>query len=276
MDITYKKIQSEECHSIYYQAIAYFDSFCESHGIHYFAMWGTLLGAIRNGGIIPWDDDVDVAMSQADLEKFLSLSKQFDNEKYQVVSYRNFKKQYTNIPRVLINGFFYSSKYEARKYDRRMAIDIFPFYPIPDSSEVISKTFAKLKKNQYLLALKFPYFGSKNRLYAFAHKILSFAFVFPTERHLHSYFNNLATSFVNCNTDFVFFPDTSYTGHNFLYRKNWFCHLHSIQFGPVHIMVPNEAEAILEVAYGSSWRVPQNRQEGCPNPLSFYVDSSAK
>ncbi len=47
---------------------------CEKYNLRYYIIGGTLLGAIRNGGFIPWDDDVDVAMPRPDYEKFLNIA----------------------------------------------------------------------------------------------------------------------------------------------------------------------------------------------------------
>ena len=53
--------------------IVYFDTFCRSHGLTYCLMWGSLIGAVRNHGLIPWDDDMDVAMPRKDFEKLFEL-----------------------------------------------------------------------------------------------------------------------------------------------------------------------------------------------------------
>lgn len=66
--IDIKKVQE-----IYLKAIAVFDEFMKIHNARYFIMFGTLLGAVRHKGFIPWDDDVDVAMLRNDYEKIFSF-----------------------------------------------------------------------------------------------------------------------------------------------------------------------------------------------------------
>ena len=51
------------------------DKVCKRHNIRWFADCGTLLGAVRHGGVIPWDDDVDIVMRRRDYIEFLKVAK---------------------------------------------------------------------------------------------------------------------------------------------------------------------------------------------------------
>lgn len=53
--------------------LAEFDRVCTAHGLEYFALYGTLLGAIRHGGFIPWDDDLDVGMLRPDYDRLVGV-----------------------------------------------------------------------------------------------------------------------------------------------------------------------------------------------------------
>ena len=74
-----------------------FHEVCEKHGLRYWLDWGTLLGAIRHGGFIPWDDDLDVCMTRNDFEKVADILKselqnyglEVKKEKFITITYWN-------------------------------------------------------------------------------------------------------------------------------------------------------------------------------------------
>lgn len=59
-----------------------FDRVCKKNNLRYFLIFGTLLGAVRHQGFVPWDDDIDVAMPRMDYERLLKLSEEFSNPYY--------------------------------------------------------------------------------------------------------------------------------------------------------------------------------------------------
>lgn len=66
--------------------LRFLDELCKREGLTYWLSGGTLLGAVRHQGFIPWDDDVDVMMPRPDYERFLSLAERCSTKQYAIVT----------------------------------------------------------------------------------------------------------------------------------------------------------------------------------------------
>lgn len=71
------------------QILKEIDRVCTENGLKYFADWGTLLGAVRHGGYIPWDDDMDIAMRRDDYMKLLEIAPKAFPQGYHIQTYEN-------------------------------------------------------------------------------------------------------------------------------------------------------------------------------------------
>lgn len=67
----------DEIKDVLLETMVVFHDFCTQHGLKYYSIGGTLLGAVRNKGFIPWDDDIDVAMPREDYNKLINLAHEF-------------------------------------------------------------------------------------------------------------------------------------------------------------------------------------------------------
>ncbi len=102
---------------------------CEEHGIRYYADWGTMLGAVRHGGFIPWDDDLDICMLRKDYMEFLQIAEEALPEGYAVFNMYT-EPGYTNLlTRVISRRRLAVSREELEAnhgYPFVAGIDIFP------------------------------------------------------------------------------------------------------------------------------------------------------
>ena len=89
------KIPRKKAHQLY--KIMYdFDNFCREHNLQYWVEGGTLMGALRHGGIIPWDDDVDVQMLMDDYRRLKKMKKELKQHNLVI----HYEKTYGNLMKI--------------------------------------------------------------------------------------------------------------------------------------------------------------------------------
>ncbi len=90
----------KRCWGAQLKVLEVFDRICEAHSLKWFAFCGTLLGAVRHKGFVPWDDDVDVAMLRSDYEQFLRVAPALLPQGYLLINYDEPTHEYDCITRL--------------------------------------------------------------------------------------------------------------------------------------------------------------------------------
>lgn len=115
------------------------DKACTENEIQYFAEWGTLLGAVRHHGFIPWDDDMDICMKRADYEKFLRIYDKIMPENYTIYNITTDTETDDFLSRVINGRSINFDKIHLEKYHGfpySAGIDIFPLdFIAPDEGD---------------------------------------------------------------------------------------------------------------------------------------------
>lgn len=111
------------------------DRICRLCGIHYNIIAGTLLGAVRHKGYIPWDDDADVALLRAEYEKFrTACEKELDHSRFYFQDHRNTQGYRWGYGKLRRKGtLFLRANQEHMPYEQGIFIDIFPLDAVSDS-----------------------------------------------------------------------------------------------------------------------------------------------
>lgn len=124
-----RKLQSVELEML--KAV---DKFCKENGITYFLDGGSCLGAVRHGGFIPWDDDIDVGMMRSDYERFVRLFQENPPEGYSLHTHLNTENYSYLFAKVYREG----TRFLAREsldagLESCIYLDVFPYDPVKDS-----------------------------------------------------------------------------------------------------------------------------------------------
>ena len=139
-----KKINNDDLKKIQLDLLQKTADFCEKEGLTYFLFGGTLIGAIRHKGFIPWDDDIDIAMPRPDYDKFIKTFNQPQNY-YQVIDMSNDKEYGFPFAKVRDTRTFVDELQYAKDHFG-VYIDIFPLDGIDEDQTMAQNRINRVNK----------------------------------------------------------------------------------------------------------------------------------
>lgn len=134
-----KEISPQEQKKIALDILIKFSQYCDEHGIYYTLAGGTLLGAIRHKGFIPWDDDIDINMPREDFEKLRKLLKQEKISKN--ISFKDIDTKENMYPYIKLVDNRTIQESKDSKNQTGIWIDVFPVDKVLENEEAQKKQF---------------------------------------------------------------------------------------------------------------------------------------
>ena len=135
----FRKLDIDEIKEVELGVMDYIHNICREKGINYSLAYGSLLGAVRHRGFIPWDDDLDIALKRDQYDQLYQAILEDNNSIYKVVSWENDSRYPYPFYRVYDSRTVYENNYIQNDIELGICVDVFPFDDYKDVNKEITK-----------------------------------------------------------------------------------------------------------------------------------------
>ncbi len=238
-------------HSHLLEIMDFVHEVCKKENIEYSLSGGTMLGAVRHHGFIPWDDDMDISMRRAEFDKFNAVIKDYCEKDGRFV--------YNTERRVPIVAYRDPPIRNGKKYGR-VKVDIFFLDNFPNEDKKRKKLLFGLRKLQGMLhkgKINWKKYNFKGKLLLFGTRAMG---MFRSSESLLKSYRKLSTSYNDTDCDCVFISNDLYAVINVPYPREWFSGASEMPFEDRQYSVFDAYDEILTFRYGDYMTPPPEKE----------------
>ena len=248
------------------------DRICRKHQIEYIVCSGTLLGAVRHKGFIPWDDDVDIAMVRSEYEKFCSIcNTELNHEKFFLQTREHDAEYRWGYGKLLKNGTtFVRYRQQHLKMRQQVYIDIFPMDGVPEgyfARKWFNTVRLLCRKIMWSEVGKVCCKSAVMRGWFRLLNCISVEKAFAVLKSLAHKYDEKNSEYVVC----LSFPDSWVKGYKG-YKKEFFINTKDGEFEGEAVKIPIHAEEMLKISYGDSFMQLPPIEQRRPHATAAYFD----
>ena len=267
-DITLKKL-----HEVEIEILDEIVRICNENNLDYFLIGGTLLGAVRHKGFIPWDDDLDIAMPRQDYEKFLQLAKTELNSIYMIDNKNYNKDYYLNFTKIRKKNTIFEQDFQINyNAPKGNWVDIFPLDKWKKENGILQNLKVRfIKMLRSIAHYKSGIILGNNKVKL--KKIIGFLFKPIPTYYIMNIADNLMKSNMKKNTKYFINISSQYDFKKQTILKEKFFPVKELEFEGNLYKVPGDYEYWLERIYGDYMKLPPVEDRITHNParLNFNI-----
>ncbi len=248
-----------------------FDRICQENNLKYFFFWGSLLGAVRHEGFIPWDDDIDIVMPREDYDKFELLADKYIQMPLFLKSAKSTEGFYWSLQIINTNTSCVRTQAmdDPELHQQGMALDIVPLDIVPSNKIDRRIHYIHMKMDFSMLNKhvdRWKNLGIKGKII----KALSYLYYFGMSREKQIRRTEKIRTVKQLNNSL----EVSDSVHFHRYPKEWFDEAEYLQFEENQVPVPVEYKEVLVDLYGDYMRLPdlKNRKIQDDQAAGWFVD----
>lgn len=250
-----------------------FISICQKHGLRYYALYGTCLGAVRHQGFIPWDDDIDVGMPRRDYDKFMHIAQEELPSQYFLQNYQTEKEYLQHFSKIRdTNTTFIETDVAHLHMNHGVYIDVYPLDGVPENQLFRKILYTRLK---FLQLGIYGHYISDTRPLRLRSKIVRQvmkSLYKPVQ--LHRKWHALAAQYDYDQSDLVCYYGSK---SRHLIPREYFREGTEMKFEDLQVIVPGQYDKFLTTIYGNYMTLPpQEKQVSHHETLLIDVAKSYK
>ena len=238
----------------------YIHEVCHKIGVKYFLSYGSLIGAVRHKGFIPWDDDMDICMLRDDYEKLQDYMIAHPDERYELMSYKNNVNYVYPFMKVQDNHTYLVEEDVRIDSDMGIYVDIFPVDGYEDDQAFKDKMTKIIKKRQLSCYTFKGITNTKSVVNSIIRYISVIIFYFTNTNKYVSQIDELAKSRKVEDyeqADYLIYKDMNKP----VWKREWIEDVETGNFEGKEFMIPKHYHEILTSDYGDYMQLPPVAQQ---------------
>ena len=245
-------------------------NFCRDNGLRYYAAEGSLLGAVRHNGFVPWDDDMDLVMPRDDFEQLISLWSNRSIAGCVLLSKETYGNYYLPFIKIVQNENikYYTRNRKTPAFFQGLSIDVFPLDAAVecDTKEEIRR-LRKIRMLRDMMLYKVDSLKSGARRFA----SLLHGAPFRSMKSLQEQLKSTCTKYNHQDTPCLANYGSAYSPMRETFPRELWGEPKLCRFDDTEIMVPQEGERILNCIYGAYNELPPEEQQVCKHKYEKVI-----
>ena len=256
-----------------------FDRVCKENNIKYMVAYGTMLGAVRHKGFIPWDDDIDVVLFREDYNRLMKIGPKSFEGKYFFQTYttdKNYYRTHAQLRNSETTAILDSEITNKKSFNQGIFIDIFPLDGYPEDNQKVEKL---KKKVSNLLSTIAGYEGYNSyKKHSFLGKLRQILLRIVNIKTVLWYFNRVCSKYSSSNTKYICDIALTMIKDISVWEKEKIYNTQEYQFEYTSVVGPREYDYYLKTLYGDySVLIKDGNLHGnvffnTEKPYTYYLD----
>lgn len=236
-----------------------FAEVCNKYGLKWFLSFGSMLGAVRHHGFIPWDDDIDVFMPRSDFDKLYSLGHEFSNPYFLQTPYTDPGYYITTIRLRNSNTSYIDAPFKYQGFNQGIHIGIIALDYVPDNSEKVwNEVHEEIMLNSIYMRLTNPHLSDRDKI-----RVIDYLNIKRDKNPMRVYekVHNLARNTKTSDRLWSLISQP-YSMDKSIYPTEDFSDAVMLDFEGVKVPVPIGYDRVLKIIYGNYMMLPPVEERG--------------